>query len=184
MTINEYPEEKFLGFPINQTSNTILAFLSLTICIKFIPTFFIYGQQLYYLIIHYSFPELLTHIVNVIQSIIAFLIPLSVLSFLITIFILCVIKRKSYNKEEINVRWLFFKQTKASVTVLFIVSLIYLPLNSFYLYNSINYTIYFILRGYIDLIALYAVSSITELISIIIHIYTLIICVKNRETFR
>jgi len=182
MSKEENSELRLLGFQINKTGTIILAFISLTICIQFIPHVYYIGQSLLLTLIHSSISEILANIGYLIRTAVAFVIPLSVVSFVIIIFILCSKMQKSFRSEDIFVRWFSFRLTKASLATLSILSLVYIIINSFNLYNYVNTLIEFIDYALVYLILYHIVQIVAALILMVIHIYTLIICVKNKET--
>ncbi|MFX0021859.1 MAG: hypothetical protein ACFE9S_06000 [Candidatus Hermodarchaeota archaeon] len=175
-------EVRLFGFRINKTGTIIVAFISLTIIIQFIPHVYYIGQSLVLTIFQSLISELIANIGYLIRTTIALIFPLSIVSLALTIFILCVKLQNFFRSEDIFVKWLSFRLTNASIAPLAILSLVYLIISSFNLYNYFTVLIDFIEYGIIYLIIYHIVQSVAALILIIIDIYTLIVCVKNKKT--
>lgn len=172
---------KLLGFRINKTGSIIIAYLCLIFFIQYIPTLFYSGQSLVLLFIFNTLPELLANIGNFIQTTVAFIIPVSIVGLIIAIFILCVKLQNSFRDDDIFVKWLSFSLTKASLATLFILSLVYLIMNSFSFYSNFVTFIEILQYASVYLINHFIVIIVTGIILLVILIYTLIVCVKNRE---
>lgn len=183
MSIDENPEVRMFGFRINKTGTIILSFISITFCIQHIPSLCMHSQWLFNLFIHYTIPELLAMLDVVVHYIIDFIITLIIVSLLITIFVICAKMQKSFRREDTTVRWFFFRLTKASLAILFVLSLVYIIIDSYLVYLYTKNLIYVNPIVPIEIIISYIVSLIVALILMVIHLYTLIICVKNRDTF-
>ncbi len=182
MSIDKLPEVRLFGFRISKTATIILAFIALTLFIQHIPQVYYSGLFLVYNLIQNTIPEILANIGEYIQVIFNLLIQLTIVSFLLTIFILCAKIQNSFRHEDVYVRWFFYRLTKASMAVLFMLSLVYLITNSINLYNSVNSLLFFITHTAGIYVNHYIFLTVATLILMLIHIYTLIICVKNRET--
>ncbi|MFX1377680.1 MAG: hypothetical protein ACFFA4_01175 [Promethearchaeota archaeon] len=182
MTIKENSDIKLFGFRISKTGTIILAFISLTLFIQFIPQLYYFIQSFLYYLYTIPISELLTNIGNLIVSVIPFILMFILVNFLITIFILCATIQKHFRSEDIFARWFFYRQTKSSIAVLFILSLVYIIFNSFNLYNYIITLIEIISFAPENFINYYIVLIIAVIILMIIHIYTLIVCMLNKET--
>ncbi|MFX1241316.1 MAG: hypothetical protein ACFFA7_08725 [Promethearchaeota archaeon] len=181
MSIDKNAEVKFFGFRIGKTGTIILSFIALTLFIQYIPHVYYMGQMLLLYIFNTPITEILANIGSFIQGLISFIIPLTLLSFLLVLFILCATMQKSFRSEDIYVKWFSYRLTKSSITVLFILSLIFIIIDSMNFFDWVISFTYMILHMPISFVIYYIIIIVTVLLSMIIQVYTLIICVKSRE---
>jgi hypothetical protein len=182
MDLNNNHEVRLLGFRIQRTGTIILSYIALTLFIQFFSELYYQVQSLLYYIFNTPISEILANIGNFLQGMIGLLIPLTLESFLLAIFILCVIKQKSFRNEDIYAKWFSIRLTKSSISVLFILSLAFIIIDSLLFFNSLMSLMIITLHLPSLYLIYYLIFNIAAIISMVIQIYTLIICVKNRET--
>ncbi|MFX0021860.1 MAG: hypothetical protein ACFE9S_06005 [Candidatus Hermodarchaeota archaeon] len=182
MNFNEDPEGTLFGFRINNTGTVILSFISLMFCLNYITTLYINIRTLLSLFIFYSIPDILAyHLDSLVRYMILTLIPLILTSFLITIIVLCARIQMSNRIESSIVRWFFFRLTRVSLGILFLLSIIFIIIESNSVYNNLYYLWNF--SHSLEIVSMYSFFLTTDFISITILIYTIIVCVRNKGRF-
>ncbi|MFX0140301.1 MAG: hypothetical protein ACFFDN_42065 [Candidatus Hodarchaeota archaeon] len=188
MSVIKKNELRFLGLRINKSIAVILFFFSFTGIIGYIPSLYYWSYLLDQLHSGYTFAELLERIHTLIQYWINFLIPLTLVIIYLYIVLNCISIRKSFrDREDFSAKWFGFRLTNTSLIVIFFLSLVNLAIDFYVISSSIGTLVQF--QQYsIDpaehIVVHYIITIITTSILVVINIYTIIICLKNRDRTR
>ncbi|MHA1883621.1 MAG: hypothetical protein ACXAAI_14520 [Promethearchaeota archaeon] len=184
MNKNEPSRASILGFQANDTTTAVLFFISFTMILEYLSFLYFQVWNFVYMILSISISEILTMGFQFFTFLAVFSLLWIFVSLLFYIVIKCIINRKSVgNYEGVKIKWFGFRLNKTSLTVLFILSLVFMMINLVKLLMSIGtLSTYLILSWYPSFMLIQQlISLISSMILISFCIYTLVICGKNRK---
>lgn len=173
-----------LGLNINNTATVLLFYIILPLMLNLIPYF------LYLIInlIQYPLPPLPTYLLSFIYLLVFLVITTLIIPLFIYILIKSIINKKYFREQEgFKVRWFGFRLDNTSLLVLLFMSIFSLILDFRALIGSINTLMIYLRYPFSPPSPIYIqlYSSITiVLITIIFHIYTLVVCLMNKRLLR
>jgi len=183
MERNEIKSAKLFGLKINSTAMVVLFYIILPLMLNLIP----YYLYLIVNMIEYPLFTFPTDPLTVISLLVFIAIPTLLIPLFIYILAKCIIIQKLFREQEdFKVNWFGFRLDNTSLTVLFLLSIFYLILDIRALISYINSITIYIRFSFPPQSLLFQIYSSILLVSITInfHIYTLVICAKNRKTLR
>lgn len=184
MERNDIKSAKLLGLKINNTATVFLFYIVLPLMLNLIPFYL-------YLIVNmityplFAFP---TDPLTIISLLAFIAIPTLLIPLFIYILITCVINQKHFREQEgFKVQWFGFRLDNTSLIVLFLLSIFSLILDFRALLNSINSIMAYLRFSFSPPSSIYVQiysSIMVVLITISLHIYTLVLCAKSRNLLR
>ncbi|MFW9822424.1 MAG: hypothetical protein ACFFE4_05790 [Candidatus Thorarchaeota archaeon] len=180
---DESNKSKLFGFKINNMVAALLFYMILPFLLNSIPMIVYQTLNLR----HVSIAELLGNFQSVLYFALYLVLPVNLIPLYVYVLIKCVIIQKN-SRENTNtsVRWLGFQLTKSSLFIIFFMSILNLIL-SFRSWVSASMNLPFFLDRpfyYPEIIAQYIAMIIIGIFLMVFFIYSLVVCVKNRNVIR
>ena len=173
-----------LGLKINNTATVLLFYIILPFMLNLIPHYLYLITNLF----QYPLPPLPTYFLSFISLLVFLAITTLIIPLFIYILIKSIINRKFFRElEGFKVRWFGFRLDNTSLIVLLLMSIFNLILDFQALISSINSLMIYLRVSYSPPPQLYIqlYSSITMvLITFIFHIYTVVVCARNKSLIR
>jgi len=150
MNKNEPSRASMLGFQANDTTTTVLFFISFTMIIEFLSLLYYQIWNFFNMILSITISEILTMGFQFFIFLAFFSLFWASVSLSFYILIKCIINRKSLgNYEGVKIKWFGFRLNKTSITIIFALSLVSMMISLFTLLNSIGaLSTYFLLSWF------------------------------------